>query len=825
MKKLYSLLLLIFIGILSSYGQTVDDTFVQPIAYKAAKITQIKELPDGKTLLGGDIAFYGNTQVNNLVRLNADYSLDETFLFANPNNLKIKKVELQSNGNIIVVANVDNPWGGSGEQTTIFQLNSNGEVITSIASLTDVSSIAIQADDKILVSLGHWTVDNGNLYRYNSDLTLDDSFNNDITFDKKVSDVKVFGNSIYVSGMFSVVDGITRNSIAKLNSDGTVDTTFDAGQGSNGSGFSMTLQDDGKIVIGGNFFNTSENATATSIIRLNSDGSLDSSFSSPYYSAGSSEIAVKDSYIYLSSAVNDGTTITNYFLKLKSDGTLADNFTPVKLRDLGYQFFVVGFANNKVFYNNVDNSINKYGLAASNLDGSAFDSSVLKPASYGSFEKGGYFNGKLIVKGDFVRINDVETFGIGMLDETGTVDESFVFENYLGEIKQFQIIDNSTVFVSTKDQFLKLDNQGNVIKNFDFKVDTQLQKIEQFKVLESGKIIITDQSGLFLLNENGVQESVFEINSNPDYWVGGVKFEMQNDKIICGALLANFSSTVYIPKLIRFNLDTSLDEDFNIGQGPDVYFDKVVVLNSGEIIVAGWYATFNGISVPNQIVKLSVNGVMDLQFNQNLSAYQIGYGQSHDYRKIEEIDSVLYITEGDSRVTAINLDGTLVNNFAMPVTIDKVNDLVASEEPAAENSETSKTSKSQSDSNTNTDTKYMYAFGTVNNPSNGISSVIVKVNLGKKSGTLGLDPVTAEKSISNVQIFPVPVQEKMSLSFSNAVVRTKVAVYSSNGKELYSSKIQSADNIDVDMSRFTPGVYFIKVFSESGVTTKKIIKK
>ncbi|MFE1780984.1 hypothetical protein ACFMI9_19425, partial [Acinetobacter baumannii] len=87
---------------------------------------------------------------------------------------------------------------------------------------------------------------------------------------------------------------------------------------------------------------------------LNSDGSLASSFSSPYYSAGSSEIAVKDSYIYLSSAVNDGTTITNYFLKLKSDGTLADNFTPVKLRDLGYQFFVVGFANNKVFYNNVD---------------------------------------------------------------------------------------------------------------------------------------------------------------------------------------------------------------------------------------------------------------------------------------------------------------------------------------------------------------------------------------------------------------------------------------------------------------------------------------
>lgn len=823
MKKLYSVLLFTFIAILSSYSQTVEDTFIQPIAYKAAKITQIKELPDGKMLLAGDIAFYGNTPVNNLIRLNADYSLDQSFLFTNPNNLKIKKVELQSNGNIIVLANVDNPWGGSGEQSTIFQFNSNGEVITSISTLIDVSSIAVQTDDKILVSLGHWSVDNGNLYRYNSDLTLDESFNNDITFDKQVADVKVFGNSIYVSGMFSTVDGIARNSIAKLNSDGTVDTTFDAGQGSNGSGFSMTIQEDGKILIGGNFYNMNENATATSVIRLNSDGSLDSSFSSPYYSAGSSQIAVKDSYIYLSSQVIDGPTSTNYFLKLKSDGTLADNFTPVKLKDLGYQFFVVGCANDKIFYNSVDNSVNKYGLAAYNIDGSAFDSSVLKPASYGSFEKGGYFNGKLIVKGDFVRINDVDTFGIGLLDETGTVDESFVFENYLGEIKQFQIIDNSTVFVSTKDQFLKLDNQGNILKNFDFKANTQLQKIEQYKVLENGKILITDQSGLFMLDENGVQESVFTINSNPDYyWVSGIKFEMQNDKIICSALLINFSSTAYIPKLIRFNLDSTLDESFNVGQGPDTFFDKVVVLNSGEIIVAGWFSTFNGISVPNQIVKLSANGVMDLQFNQNLSAYQIGYGQSHDYKKIEEIDGVLYITEGDSRVTAINLDGTLVNNFQMPVTIDQVNDLVASEEPA-DNSETSKKSKSESDSDTGTD-KYMFAFGTVNNPSNGIKSVIVKVNLGKKSGTLGLNPITG-KAISNVQIFPVPVQEKMSLSFSNSIVPTKVAVYSLNGTELYSSKVKNTDSIDVDMSNYNPGVYFIKVFSDSGVTTKKIIKK
>lgn len=705
-----------------------------------------------------------------------------------------------------------------------FQLNSNGELITSITSLTDVSSITVQADDKILVSLGHWAVDNGNLYRYNTDLTLDDSFNNVITFDKKVSDIKVFGNSIYVSGMFSVVDGITRNSIIKLNNEGSIDSSFDVGVGANGRDFSLTIQDDGKLLVGGNFLKMVDNTATYNMARLNSDGSFDTSFSSQYYNYANSVVGIKDSFLYIDTVVNDGVSANNYLVRLKSDGSLDEEFNKIKLNEFGFDNFVLSFIDNKILYNNSEYTGNRYGLSTSDLNGNNIDSPNLKPNRAGSFETGGYFNGKLIVKGDFVKINDVETFGIGMLDETGTVDESFVFKNYLGDIRQFQIIDNSTIFVSTKDLFLKLDNQGNITKNFDYKADSQLLRIEQFKVLESGKILITDQWGLFLLNENGVQESVYTINSSPDHWITGISFEMQDDKILCHSILNSFTG-IYTPKLIRFNLDTSIDTSFNIGQGPDAGISKIVVLNSGEIITAGGFSSFNGISIPNQIVKLSKDGEMDLQFNQNLSLYQIGYAQSHDYRKIEEIDSVLYITEGDSKVTAINLDGTLVNNFAMPVTIDQVTDLVASEEPVAENSETSKKSKSQSDSNTSSDTKYMYAFGKVNNPSNGISSVIVKVNLGKKSGSLGLDPVTAEKSISNVQIFPVPVQEKMSLSFSNAVVPTKVAVYSSNGKELYSSKIQSGENIDVDMSRFTPGVYFIKVFSDSGVTTKKIIKK
>jgi uncharacterized delta-60 repeat protein len=820
MKKLYSLLLLTVFGILSSYSQTIDETFVEPKPYKAAGITIIKELPDGKILLGGDIAFYKDKKVNNLIRLNADHSLDETFLFNDPNNLKIRKVELQSNGNIVVVAHFDNPYNMQDEKAIIFQLSPEGEIKNEIIGLFDITSIAIQNDDRILVSGGSLAGNNGYLKRYNSDLTIDETFKNDISFDKKVSDVKVFDNSIYVSGLFSLVDGITKNSIVKLNSGGTIDTTFDVGKGSKDYEFSMTLQDDGKLLIGGNFFlNANDNLPAHNMVRLNQDGSIDNDFSSQYYSSFNSGVIIKDSSIYIDTGVNEGVTYGNYLLRLNSDGSLDESFNPVKLNEFGSDHFVLSFVGDKIFYNNSEQTGNRYGLSVCDLDGNTMASSELQPCRLGTFVTGSYFDGKLVVKGDFMKINEVETYGIGLLNANGTADNSFVFPKYLGDIKQFQIIDNATIFVSTKNKFLKLDNSGNVLKDFDFKTDSQLLGIEQFKVLDNGKILITDQWGLYMLNEDGKQEAIFPINSDPNFWATHIRFEMQNDKFICGYLL-NSSSLGYTPKVIRFNFDTSIDTDFNIGQGPDSLFEKMKVLESGEIILVGGFLNYNGISVLNQIVKLSKDGEMDLKFNENISLSQIGNLGGityHNYSKIEEMDSVIYVSEvsvAGPSVTAINLDGTVKKDFAMPAVIDVVNDLIPVEEQATESPVTSR--KSMSTDNNN----YMFAIGTVNN---GLSSVIVKVNLGTKI-SLSLN-ATPEKLISNVQVYPVPVQEKMNLSFSNSIIPTKIAVYSSSGVELYSSKVQSKESLEVDMSKFASGVYFIKLFSDSGVTTKKIIKK
>lgn len=87
---------------------------------------------------------------------------------------------------------------------------------------------------------------------------------------------------ILIAGNFSTVNGVARKSIARLNSDGTVDASFNPGAGPNHMVQAILLQPDGKVVIGGYF--SAYNGIARFILaRLNADGSLDTAFVPPAF--------------------------------------------------------------------------------------------------------------------------------------------------------------------------------------------------------------------------------------------------------------------------------------------------------------------------------------------------------------------------------------------------------------------------------------------------------------------------------------------------------------------------------------------------------------
>lgn len=86
---------------------------------------------------------------------------------------------------------------------------------------------------------------------------------------------------IVIGGGFAQVNGVSRSCIARLNSDGSLDPTFFPGTGFNGNVYVIALQPDGRLVVGGSFTQM-DGVACGHIARLNPDGSLD-----PTFNAGS----------------------------------------------------------------------------------------------------------------------------------------------------------------------------------------------------------------------------------------------------------------------------------------------------------------------------------------------------------------------------------------------------------------------------------------------------------------------------------------------------------------------------------------------------------
>jgi uncharacterized delta-60 repeat protein len=146
-----------------------------------------------------------------------------------------------------------------------------------------VDALALQLDGKIVLG-GYFIMVNGiarvRLARLNPDGGTDTGFLNGMAgADGDVMSIVIQPDGkILIAGAFTMINTSRRSGIARLNSDGSVDNTFQNGMaGANSIVSALALQPDGKVVMAGSF--TAVNGVARYYIaRLNSDGSLDSAF-------------------------------------------------------------------------------------------------------------------------------------------------------------------------------------------------------------------------------------------------------------------------------------------------------------------------------------------------------------------------------------------------------------------------------------------------------------------------------------------------------------------------------------------------------------------
>lgn len=239
--------------------------------------------PDGKILIGGNFTSYNGTSVNRIVRLNADGSIDAGFNLGTGPNSSVFSIILQPDGKILIGGNFTS-YNGT-PISRIARLNADGSLDTSFNPGTGFNnstlSIALQPDGKILVG-GNFTsynqIPRNYLTRLNADGTLDTSFDPGTVAILTVNAVALQQDGkVLIGGSFISVNQSTFHRIGRLNSDGTMDTSFIPGTAVNNTVLSITPQPDGKILIGG-VFNAYGSTSRNRIARLNADGTLDSSF-------------------------------------------------------------------------------------------------------------------------------------------------------------------------------------------------------------------------------------------------------------------------------------------------------------------------------------------------------------------------------------------------------------------------------------------------------------------------------------------------------------------------------------------------------------------
>ncbi len=271
---------------------TLDATFSVGTGFEGAPganfVSSIVVQPDGKILVGGDFTIYNGMPAGKLVRLEPDGSFDISFMTGPGFDGGVGSLTLQSDGKIVV-------GGGFSTYNAVFsprliRLNPDGSHDATFSVGVGVAGnfvhTAVQPDGKIIAA-GDFNAINAipvnRVARLNADGSVDPSFDVGSGPDGGVNRVVLQPDGkVLVVGLFPTFAGASLKNLARLNTDGTLDTGFSIGAGFagvdiDGVTISVAVQPDGRIIVGG-FYTSFDGQPRNRIVRLNADGSLDPTF-------------------------------------------------------------------------------------------------------------------------------------------------------------------------------------------------------------------------------------------------------------------------------------------------------------------------------------------------------------------------------------------------------------------------------------------------------------------------------------------------------------------------------------------------------------------
>ena len=844
MKKqlLISFILIIFGFTTYSQPGTIDLTFnPTDVGFGCdadQNIYSISIQSDGKIIIGGSFSSYNCVARNRIARLNTDGTLDTTF---NPETevtdiySSINSTSIQSDGKIIIGGRLFSTYNGNRNQ--IARLNTDGTLDTTFNSGTlngmydiEIHTTSIQSDGKIIIG-GSFTYFNGvatnGIACLNTDGTLDTTFNSGTGVTgsntgspfSRINSISIQSDGkLIIGGDFNSYNGVARNGIARLNTDGKLDTTFNPGTGANSIIYSTSIQSDGKIIIGGFF--TSYNGVAISrLARLNNNGKLDTTFK-----PGTGP----DNWIYSSSIQSDGKiiiggTFTSYngvaingIARLNTDGKLDTTFN---------QGTGIG-TNNKNIYSTYIQSDGKIVIGGDfNYYDGLVRSFIARLNNNGTLDT--TFNprtgadsyihttsiqsdGKLIIGGHFTSYNGVARSRIARLNTDGTLDTTFnQGTGANGTINCISIASDGKIIIggtfgtyngTGRNRIARLNTDGTLDTTFNPRIDETggVITINTTSCQSDGKIIIggnfisyngVDRRRIARLNIDGTLDTNFNPGTGTTSDVRNTSIQSDGKIIIGGDF--NYYNGVARNGIARLNTDGTLDTTFNPGTGTGAN-NRIIystsIQSDGKIIIGGGFTSFNGVA-RSRIARLNTDGTLDTTFNQGTGASStincisiqsdgkiiIGGGYFTSYNDVAR-----------NGIARLNTDGTLDTTF---------------------NPETGAaavlTTSIQSDG------KIIIGGGFISYNGTGRNR-IARINGGNTLSNSSFDK-------SKMVIYPNPSNGIYTLQSNEMTAAKSIRIYTILGQKIFDAII-SLNETTVDISNQPKGVYLYKVLGEAGET-------
>lgn len=638
---------------------------------------------DDKLIVGGEYLNLNGIPTSYLSRLNPDGTIDDSFNIGTGVNDKVYVSFLQTDRKIIVAGSFTSYNGNIAGR--LVRLNEDGSqdrsLNTSIGATNGIIyKICPQSDGKIII-VGSFTKYNNTIVNRIARLlpngALDPSFLTGSGSALNITNVEVLSDGkIVLSGNFIGFNGFSANKIIRLHSDGSVDTSFNTGTGFNGDVNTMLLQPDGKILLGGKFTTYNEVA-ANRIIRINEDGTPDTSFlSGTGFSGDAVQIIKTDTYGNImvggSFTGNYDNTVVNRVIFLNSNGTLKTDF------DMGSgpgsaSVFALANTPDGAWYMGGSFSIfagqNQGKLAKVSLDGDhetgyltagvGFDNSVHKVLSLE--------NKKTLVMGNFTKFNGIPASRITRLLENGSLDATFNLEqtgaNNLIKTAVLQS-DNSIVLGGnftkyngkTCNRVVRILPDGVIDDTFNigsgFKSQVYAIAIQDDKIIVAGNFTTYNDAPvgrIVRLMQDGSRDFSFNVGLGADAIIETILVQ-PDGKILAGGRFNSFDGQPF-SRLIRLNHDGSIDSDFNVGTGFDKFVYAIALQFDKKIIIGGSFLTYNEIS-QKRILRLNTNGSLDTTFESG-SGFNKG-------------DVVSLLVQPDDKILAGGtFSGTYKNNISL----------------------------------------------------------------------------------------------------------------------------------------------------------------